>query len=64
MAHKFSLSERIRGVRGAIASPRTPEHLNQPLIRELHKLENRKSKTKQRAKRAREQNGLLAWFRL
>jgi hypothetical protein len=62
MAHNFTVIQRIRGVRSAIASPRTPEHLRQPLVRQLRKLEaGRPAKI---ARHAKKRVGLLDWLAL
>ena len=52
MRRKLTLSQKIRGIRGALASPRTPEQLRKPLQRQLRRLEStRPSKLKPPKKR-------------
>jgi hypothetical protein len=61
MKHKLTNTERIRGVRGAIASPRTPEHLKEFLIRQLRRLEARSSRSVRAGQKSSKRRALLWW---
>jgi hypothetical protein len=62
MAHKLTTVERIRGLRAAIAAPRTPPHLRQPLARQLRKLETGRPKRRQKSSRRRNHSAALDWL--
>jgi hypothetical protein len=49
MRRNLTAKQRIRGLRTAIVSPRTPAELKQPLVRQLRKLEASQPKKRRRA---------------
>ena len=60
--HILTIREQIRGVRGAIASPRTPDQLKRSLLGHLRKLEaNTPRKSRRPRGRAQKRAGLLDW---
>lgn len=65
--HVLTVAEQIRGVRAAIASPRTPESLRRSLRERLvvlqQKLEAQERRFKQK-RRAKSRPGLLDWLGL
>jgi hypothetical protein len=66
--HILSLEDRVRGIRAALNSDRTPSHLRTALRQQLvileqrlkHERENKKRQNGSRVKRV----GLLDWLRL
>lgn len=65
--HTLTTEEQIRGVRAAIASPRTPDRLRRPLRERLvalqQKLEAQQKKSARNSRRA-SRPGLLDWLGL
>lgn len=72
MPHRLTLEERLRGLRAALASPRTPSHLRPGLEKQMEELQRKlrhKCATEEGAKRNRRSRkpirlGLLDWLRL
>jgi hypothetical protein len=69
--HALTLEERIRGVRAAITSPRTPNHLRPGLRKHLDLLTKKFDLSKQRKPRKKNRSnspekpfGLPGWLRL
>ena len=62
MRHVLTVEERIRGLRKAIDSSATPEHLKPALKRQLELLQNKRFGSQRRRKRS--GPGLLDWLRL
>jgi hypothetical protein len=63
--HALTLEEQIKGIRAAIASPRTPDQLRRALRGRLALFENKLDRQKKRPKVAgRNRAGLLDWLGL
>jgi hypothetical protein len=63
--HALTLEEQIKGIRKAIASPRTPEQLRRPLRERLALLARKLDRQKKGPKRSgRNRAGLLDWLGL
>jgi hypothetical protein len=66
--HVLTTEEQIRGVRAAIASPRTPERLREPLRERLLELQGRlgteQKRSRARRRRGKSRAGLLDWLGL
>lgn len=62
MRHILTITERIRGLRGALASTRTPQHLKKSLARELQRLEAKRPKSRGKRRKAKGNSGLLGWL--
>lgn len=67
MRHVLTLEEQIRGIRKAIVSPRTPEHLRKYLIKRRDELARKLDMQRSKRKQPRANNkppGLLDWLGL
>jgi|SRR5215472_18680887 len=69
--HSLTDQEKLKGVRAALASPRTPQHLKSGLKRHLQLLEQRlagrsttRKRANKRAARRTKQPGFIDWIRL
>ncbi len=64
--HVLTVEEHIRGIRAAIASPRTPQHLRSALKVRLRVLQKKLEKQQPRRSGAKDQAkvGLLDWLGL
>src|SRR5271166_6076682 len=64
MRQKLTIKNRIKGVRAALASPRTPQHLKTALAVHLDELQGRLVRTKPIRSNESAQSSLLDWLRL
>jgi hypothetical protein len=65
MRHVLTLQEQIRGIRSALRSRATPDHLRDGLRRHLKELERRANHNRTRIRRGRPRNpraSLLDWL--
>jgi hypothetical protein len=65
--HVLTLEEQLRGLRAAIASPRTPNHLRKALRDRLSILEKKFDRQKQRdsaRRKGKRKAGLMDWLGL
>jgi len=63
--HVLTAEERVRGLRAAIVSPRTPEHLRGPLKDQLRALQAKLASKKKKisvAEKRKQRASLLDWL--